>query len=97
MKPIERSKTPGRYYIVSYEKKVSTKTKILRFIVRYLIPAIVVAADIIISDILLFNKQLYNENTDIVVIAIGIIVLSFISAVLANMWFKMITKKETED
>lgn len=97
IKPIDRSNSPSKYYRINKEKKATINIKILRFIVRYLIPVIVIAASIVVSDMFIFNKELYNTTKDITVVVIGTLVVSFIAAIIANLWFKMITKKQTEE
>ena len=95
--PIDRSESPSRYYRVNYKKKIKNSTKLLRFLVRYFIPVLVVSGAILFADI---HLSLYNSTDKVFHATILIsctIVFSLLAVLIANSWFRFISKNEDKE
>ena len=91
--PMTRSNSPSRYIIVTRDRKISFRTKLLRFIVRYLLPVAILCLAIVKVDMLLF-KDTGFESIDKIKFIAWIFGLSIVCIIVSNLWFKLITKLE---
>ena len=94
MIPIDKSNTPSRYYRVNSKKKIGFSRKFARFITRYLIPTLIVAIALVITDIFLMSKFSYDTTKDTLILCLILLGVGFISVVLCNLWFLLITKNQ---
>ena len=96
--PITKSNTPSKYYIMNAKRKISIKTKISRFLVRYIIPLIVIVLAIVISDIMVFNKMSFDNITIETIKYIAILIgLGIISVFVSSLWFNFISRIQDND
>ena len=97
MIPITKSETPSRYYIINTKKKIRFKTKLARFLVRYLIPLIIIVSAIIVSDVMILNRINFEDITiETVKFGLLLLILSIVAVFLSSLWFKFITKNQDE-
>ena len=96
--PITKSNTPSKYYIMNTKRKISIKTKLARFLVRYIIPLIIIILAIVISDIMVFNKMSFDNITiETIKYALILIGLGIISVFVSNLWFNFISRIQDND
>lgn len=93
---ISKSSTPSHYYIVTRQRKISIWTKLLRFIVRYIGPILILTIGIICVDMILFKDTSFT-SVDKIKFILTILVTSILAIVLSNLWFKLITKIEDKE
>ena len=97
MIPVSKSEVPSKYHIINSKKNISFGMRLLRFTIRYLIPTLLIASTMFLGDLFLSNRNEFNTTPDMILFVIGIIGCSFLAAILANFWFKLITANSDKE
>lgn len=91
--PMTKANTPSRYLIITRDRKISFKRKLIRFMVRYIIPVVILALAIINVDVWLFKSNNFESVDKFLFIGI-ILGISAVCIVISNYWFKLISRIE---
>ena len=93
---INKSKTPSKYYIVTQQRYISIWRKLLRILVRYLLPVVLISGIFIVINAWLFNGQEYGSYEKYRYIS-SVILASIGATILSHYWFKLITIIEDKE
>ena len=96
MPPIEKANVPSKYYIFTKKRKIKVSTKIARFIVRYILPTIVLSGIIAYTYLYLTGNTLFSSIDKVVFVACAF-GLGIIAIIISNVWFTLISKIEDKD
>lgn len=91
MIPVTKSNTPNNYYIVNKARKISLWIKALRFIIRYIVPMLILSSIIADVNVFLINKM-HFEKIDRYLFIVVMLGLGLIVIILSNLWFRYISK-----
>lgn len=88
------------YYVIKRNHKIPLKTKLLRIIVRYIIPVIFIVVSGLLS-IILTSSRYYDKSSGIITMPDAIImfialllIIGSIASLLAQKWFDLISLLE---
>ena len=97
MIPIDKAETPSKYHRVTKKRKIKVSTKVLRFIIRYILPIIVLSGIIAFAYLYLGRDSLIYTSSDKILFVICAFGLGVIAIIISNVWFTLISDIEDND
>ncbi len=98
MIPIDKADMPSQYHRITKKRQIKVSTKILRFIVRYILPTIVLSSMIAYTYLYLNSSDIPTfDDKDKLLFVVCVIGLGIIAIIISNAWFTLISKTEDKD